>query len=284
MKTNGLTAVILVGLAGLLVLPATAVRAETPLEVVVCYPGGPIRARDAKPAMDSMLRVIEDTGHWPQGTISAHFTSKMDECHQFIEEKDPHFLFGSLGLYLQNRKKLHLIPVALPNIDGRKTDAYRVLALKGKYKNLGDLKGKTLGGTHLKESEFLKRIVFANKIDPAKHFKIKPSRRALRALRKLTKGKLDAVIVNQQQYKSLGSLKFADQLEAVFTSEAIPLIGIVANTSKTSADERARLTQALTSMCTHSKGKELCELFGVEAFAPVDKSAYEKVIRQWEKK
>jgi ABC-type phosphate/phosphonate transport system substrate-binding protein len=252
-----------------------------PLVALVCYPGGPVRARDAKPAMDSMLRVIEESGHWSPGSITAHFTSKVDECRKFMKEKDPHIMFISLGLYLESKAKHNLVPVAQPNIDGKKTDTYRILVLKDKYRTLTDLKGKTLGGTHLTEPKFLKRIVFKSQIDPQSHFKLKPSRRALRALRNLNRGKLDAVIINQQQYKSLGSLKFADQLAAVFTSDPIPLAGLVANGKKTTKDERGRLTQALSAMCSHSKGKELCEMFGVEAFVPADASAFKKIMLMW---
>ncbi len=171
--------------------------------------------------------------------------------------------------------------MAQPNIDGKTTDTYRVLVLKNKYDSLKDLKGKTLGGTHLSEPKFLKRIIFKSQIDPESHFKLKPSGRALRALRQLAKGKLDAVIVNQQQYKSLGSLQFADQLEAVFTSDPIPLMGLVTNSKKTSKDERGRLTQALSAMCSHTKGKELCAVFGVEAFVPANPSAFKQATILW---
>jgi hypothetical protein len=266
--------------------PALAGEAPaSPLTVVICYPGGPVRASDAKPAMDSMLAVIEEIGQWDKGSITCEFTGKVDECRKLMAGRDPHFAILSVGLYLEHMKKHQLAPVAQPNVEGRTTDTYRILVRKGSFGSLADLKGKTLGGTHLGEPRFLKKIVFKSKIDPAKHFKLKPTRRALRALRNLSKGrKLDAVILNQQQFKSLGSLPFAKKLEVVFTSEPIPLVGLLANTKKTTKHERGRITQALSSMCTHDKGKELCQMFGVESFGPANAKAYQDIMTLWKSK
>jgi hypothetical protein len=266
--------------------PAFAGEAPaSPLTVVICYPGGPVRASDAKPAMDSMLAVIEEIGQWDKGSITCEFASKVDKCRKLMAGSDPHFAILSVGLYLEHMQKHHLVPVAQPNVEGRTTDTFRILVRKGSFGTLADLKGKTLGGTHLGEPRFLKKIVFKSKIDPAKHFKLKPSRRALRALRNLSKGrKLDAVILNEQQYKSLDSLPFADKLEVVFASEPIPLVGLLANTKKTTKHERGRITQALSSMCTHAKGKELCQLFGIESFGPASAKPYQKIMTLWKSK
>jgi hypothetical protein len=253
--------------------------------VVICYPGGPVRASDAKPAMDSMLAVIEEIGQWEKGSIICEFTTKVDECHRLMAEKDPHFAILSVGLYLEHMQKHQLVPVARPNVEGRTTDTYRILVRRGSFGSLADLQGGTLGGTHLSEPRFLKKIVFKSKIDPAKHFKLKPSRRVLRALRNLNRGrKLDAVILNEQQFMSLASLPFADKLEVVFTSEPIPLVGLLANTQKTTRHERGRITQALSSMCMHAKGKELCQLFGIESFGPANAKSYQKIMTQWKSK
>ena len=263
------------------VLAVASAEAAPPRLVLVCYPGGPVRARDAQPAMESMLRVIEETGHWPQGSLTAEFTSKVDACRALMKQKQPHFAILSTGLYLEHRDAHHLVPVAQPNIRGKTTDTYRILVRKGTFGSLEDLEGKTLGGTLLTEPRFLKKIVFENRIDPAAHFELAPSRRALRALRKLDRGKLDAVMVNDQQYRSLDSLPFSDKLEVVFTSDPLPLVGLVADERKTSRKDRARLTQSLTAMCTHAKGKELCKLFGVEAFVPADTDTYKNISKLW---
>ena len=200
-----------------------------------------------------------------------------------MAEKNPKFAITSLGLYLELRTQHNLAPVVQPTIKGRTTERYRVMAPKDKYKSLDALKGLTLGGTVLEESSFIGRIVFAGKYDPASFFVLKPSNQAIRALRAVDKGELDAVILNEQQFGGLGSLKLETPLEAVFTSEEIPLMGVVANSATTTAEERARFGKALEGMCADTEGKKLCDLFGVESFANVDAAVFEPMVKLWSK-
>jgi hypothetical protein len=255
--------------------------APNPEIIVVCYPGGSVNAKDASEAMNSMLRVVERVGQWQANSFSSLFTTKSDECRKHIAAKNPKFAITSLGLYLELRNHQNLVPVAQPKIKGRTSERYRVMVPKDKYRNLDELKGKTLGGTVLDEPLFIGRIVFAGKYDPAGFFVLKPSNQAIRALRSLDKGELDAVILNEQQFEGLGSLHLATPLEAVFTSEKIPLMGVVANSATTKAQERARFSKALEGMCIDPEGKKLCDMFGVESFASVDAAVFEPMVKLW---
>ncbi|MDP1664567.1 MAG: PhnD/SsuA/transferrin family substrate-binding protein [Methylobacter sp.] len=267
-------------IAGLLI--SLAVRAApNPEIIVVCYPGGSVNAKDASEAMNSMLRVVERVGQWQANSFNSLFTTKSDECRKQMAGKKPKFAINSLGLYLELRNQHNLVPLVQPRIKGRTSERYRVMVRKGKYKSLDELKGKTLGGTALEEPLFIGRIVFAGKYDPAGFFVLKPSNQAIRALRSLDKGELDAVILNEQQFAGLGSLHLGTPLEAVFTSEEIPLMGVVANSATTTAEERARFSKALEGMCADAEGKKLCDVFGVESFASVDTAVFEPMVKLW---
>ncbi|MGH8570728.1 MAG: sterol transporter periplasmic substrate-binding protein BstB, partial [Gammaproteobacteria bacterium] len=228
-------------------LPAVLlpVGAAEPTPIVVCYPGGAVNENDARGAMDAMLRVVERLGGWPGKSFTSFFTAEADECKRLMGEKQPGFAITSLGLYLELRAEHYLIPLAQPRIDGSTTERIRVVVRQGKYKGLADLKGKSLGGTVLAEPEFVARIVFAGKYDPASFFVLKPSKHAIRALRALDKGELDAVILNGQQFAGLGSLHLSNPIEAIFTSEEIPLMGVVADDRTGSAADRDRFARAL---------------------------------------
>jgi hypothetical protein len=264
-----------------LLIPLAASSASNPEMIVVCYPGGTVNAKDANEAMGSMLRVVERVGQWPTNSFNSLFTSKTEECRKQMDEKNPRFAITSLGLYLELRTRHNLVPLAQPKIKGRTTERYRVMVQKGKYKTLDELKGKTLGGTVLEESSFIGKIVFAGKYDPASFFVLKPSNQAIRALRSLDKGELDAVILNEQQFGGLDSLHLQTPLEVAFTSEEIPLMGAVANNAATTAEERARFGKALEGMCSDTEGKKLCDLFGLESFAPVEEALFEPMIKLW---
>ncbi|NOT10337.1 MAG: PhnD/SsuA/transferrin family substrate-binding protein [Methylococcaceae bacterium] len=264
-----------------LLFPFTKNATANPEMIVVCYPGGSVNAKDANGAMSSMLRVVERVGQWQENSFNSLFTAKLDECRKQMKEKNPKFAITSLGLYLELRNQHSLMPVVQPKIKGRTSERYRVMVQKDKYKTLDELKGLILGGTVLEEQSYIGKIVFAGKYDPDSFFVLKKSNQAIRALRSLDKGELDAVMLNEQQFSGLGSLQMKTPLSAVFTSEEIPLMGVVANSSITTAEERVRFGKALEGMCNDTEGKKLCELFGVESFATVDKAVFEPMIKLW---
>lgn len=255
---------------------------SAPMTVLICYPGGSVQSQDAEAATESMLRVVEEAGNWGAGSMTGLFTSSVKECGMQLDEQKPPFAITTLGTFLAYREKLNLIPLAQPVIDGSSTERYRIMVRKGTCTSLEALKGKAVGGALVEEAEFLKSVVLQGTVDPESFFTLKKSQRVLHCLRALNKGELDGVIVNSQQYRALGSLPFAGELEVVFTSEEVPLVGIVANEKLTTADERNRFTRALTQVCSREEGKKLCELFGVENFVPADLQAFGKVIDLWQ--
>lgn len=267
--------------AGLALATATSAALSAPAPILVCYPGGPVSEAEANTAMASMLRVVERIGQWPANSFTSSFTTAADTCRSQLDQLKPAFAITSLGLFLEQRDAHHLVPVAQPRMKGATSERYRLLVQKGKYGRLDELKGKAIGGTVLEEPDFLQRIVFAGKLDPRSAFELKPSRQAIRALRALDKGELDAVLVNGQQFAALGSLPLQNPMEAIYTSGDIPLMGMVADSQASSASERERLARALQGMCGDSEGKKLCELFGIEAFVPASPGAIEPMITLW---
>jgi ABC-type phosphate/phosphonate transport system substrate-binding protein len=252
------------------------------MTVLICYAGGPVQSQDAEAATASMLRVVEESGSWSPGSMTGVFISEVKECGMRLDEQKPPFAITTLGTFLTYHEKLGLIPLAQPVIDGSSMERYRIMVRKGMYASLESLKGKTVGGALVDEIEFLKRVVLRGAVDVESFFILKSSRRVLHCLRSLAKGELDAVIVNSQQYRAITSLPFAGELEAIFTSEEIPMVGIVANGQRTTADERNRFAHALSQVCKHQEGKQLCDLFGVENFVPTDLKAFQKVIDLWQ--
>ncbi len=250
--------------------------------ILICYTTGSVSSRQAKPAIETMIRVIERLGGWPQGTFLGRFTDDPRECERIASSEQPHFVIPSLGFYLRHRKDQALLPVAQPRVRGQDREVLRVLVRRGTFASLDALKGRTLGGTLLDDPDFLGRVVFKGRIAPATFFVLKPSRVALRPLRDLAAGKMDAVLVNDQQFRALAGLPFAGDLEAVFESDPIPLPGVFAVGARVSEEERRRLAHALQSFCSHADGRSFCELFGIDGFVPVEASVYDGVRALWE--
>lgn len=250
--------------------------------ILICYTTGSVSARDARPAIETMVRLLERLGGWPEGTYQGRFTDDARECERLVASENPHFVIPSLGFYLRHRKGNGLLPVAQPRVRGRDHEVLRVLVRRGDVASLDALKGRTIGGTLLDDPDYLGRVVFKGRLDPASFFVLKPSKVALRPLRDLAAGKMDAVLVNDQQYRALAGLPFSKDLDVVFESEPLPLPGVFAVERRTSQDERARISKALQSFCGHVDGRSFCELFGMDGFVPADASSYESVRALWE--
>ena len=282
MKTHFLTRSCVLFLALLPLVSQTAESAPAP--IVVCYPGGPVSESEANNAMGAMLRVVERIGQWPANSFSSAFTAQADQCRALLNSRKPAFAITSLGLFLEQREAHSLVPVAQPRMKGATSERYRLLVRKGQYTSADQLKGKSVGGTVFEEPDFIRRIVFAGKLDPQTAFDLKPTRQALRAIRSLDKGELDGVLLNGQQFAALGSLPLKSPLEPVFTSADIPLMGMVANSKTSTPDDRARFARALQAMCADSDGKKLCDLFGIEAFVPANPAAIDPMVTLWNRK
>lgn len=251
--------------------------------VVVCYPGGPVSEDDANKAMSAMLSVVEKVGGWPAHSFSSAFSSDVEGCKTLLNEKKPAFAITSLGIFLDQRQNLHLQPVVQPKMRGGSTEQFHLVAIKGRFNSLDEVKGKQVGGSVFEEAEFIRRIVFAGKLNPEKDFALKPSKQAIRALRALDKGELDAILLNGQQFAALASLPLTHELSSVYTSAPIPLMGLVANQETSTAEERDRFAKALSEMCNDVEGKKLCELFAIDAFVPASQNAIQSAISLWDK-
>jgi len=253
-----------------------------PAKVLVCYTASSVDAKQAKAAIEQMISTLEELGGFPKNTFAPVFTESLEACTELAHKEKPHFIIPSLGFYLKMKDDLGLIPVSQPRIKQKDFDIYRIVVKKGTYKDLEALKGKVLSGTILDDVAFLERIVFRSKIEPSKHFVLKPSKVVLRTLRQLEKGKVDAVILTSQQFEALQGLDLAKEIEVIFESEKVPLPGVFAVRS-TNAAETEKFREALSKFCSSQNGKGFCELFGIDGFYPIGEAYYKAVEALWKK-
>lgn len=245
--------------------------------LVLCYPGGTVKERDAKPATEQMLRVMEKMAGWPTGDFKAEFTSDMSKCDQLMAS-NPEFAIVSLGYMLSHEDSL--MAVVQPKMAGKTTETFRVLVRKGAFASMDALKGKKLTGTPLAEPAFIEKIVFAGKY-PLATFEVVPCKGALKSLRELSEGKVDSVVVTDQQWSSLKSSPMARDFDVVFTSKPQPIMPLVASRSGTTIEERKTFTSTMQKFCSNREGKQFCELFGIDSFTKANDKDYNEARTLW---
>jgi len=71
-----------------------------PITVLICYPGGSAQSRDAEAARETMLRIVEEAGNWPAGSMKSLFTTAVGECGTHLDQQQPPFAITTLGTFL----------------------------------------------------------------------------------------------------------------------------------------------------------------------------------------
>jgi len=256
-------------LVGLTVLSPSALAEEdvqSSRKFMVCHATGIATAKEAQPYINEFGKYLADKLGWSEGSHLARFEDSRAGALKALEEWKPAYASLALGLYLEAGDKFNLKPLVMAKVNGKTTNVYRVVVKKGTVKSLDELKGKVLTGNLVDDSAFLSRIVFQGKLSAGDHFELKQTNRALRAIRKVARGKADSALVDDIQFKSLKQLPLYSKLEIIYESKPIPNLGLVYVEGTARADEIKRFAEALVGMCGDSQGKEICETFNVEGF------------------
>ena len=77
---------------------AVSASAQDTRQLVLCYPGGNIKAKDAEPSAKAMVELVEKLGGWKAGTFSSKFTSKTQNAINSLLKSHP--LQSFLGWWL----------------------------------------------------------------------------------------------------------------------------------------------------------------------------------------
>lgn len=248
------------------------------LAVLVCDVGGPGNATQAQPVVDKFLRHLETTGGWKPNTMRGVYHNDPERCQDFYRSSKPALVALDLPTYLEERKAWGLRPVA--HMGGAGAKRYYLLVKKGSYTHLRQLAGKKLVTSLDHNPRFLYRVVLANRV-PNGHFQLVHSRRPLKGLRQVARGKADATIVDEAAFAYLSELKLPNELVAIYSSKPMPglTLALTANDPKEQTLER-RVAPALPKLCAGA-GVELCKTFGVKKFEKAKPAVYKALERQY---
>lgn len=266
---------LLMGLC-LLAAPAQA-QVDNGRKFLICHTGSVTTAEEAQPYIDGFGGYLAKKLGWPDGTWEVKFENRRQDGNKALREWAPSFAALALGIFLEQESAQKLVPLVLARVNGKTTNKYYVLVAKGSAKTLADLRGKTLSGSTLDDSAFLSKVIFAGKLDAATHFKLEQTKRPLRSIRKVSKGQLDAALVDDVQFQSLKGLPLFADLEVIFESADVPNLGMVYVKGRAADGDVKKFADALVGMCADDEGKKMCETFAVEGFELVPAGALDGV-------
>ncbi len=250
---------------------------------LVCHASGVTSREEAQPYIDGFGAYLAKKLSWQPDSYQVQFENNRRSGVKALESFKPAFAAMTLGMYLENEKKFNLKPLVMARVGGKNTNKYRVLVKKGQYASLDALKGKMLVGNELEDPVFLSKVVFAGKIDAASHFKLSNTKRPLRAIRKVSRGKADAALVDGSQFESLKSLPMFNELQVVYESEELPNLGLAYVDGRAKPAEVDAFRSALIGMCKDPDGAKICETFKLGGFEAASSAMIEKVRAMYNK-
>lgn len=240
-------------------------QAATPIRFLICQPGGPDLAPDQQVVIRKLYRYLERKTGLENGQIVGIYANTRASCEKELKTP-PTVFFPSLPMFMEYRKRLGLEAVAQLQLRGRVRDHFYVMAKKGSGLILDKLVGKTLTGTHLDSEQFVADIVLEGRVK-LKDVKLKTERLGLRAIRAVTRGRADAVVLDGTQYRALTGTKFEKKLELVHISKDVPTPPVAVLSDCPLAGFGRKLARALVGMGTDPEGEAVLGLFRIEGFA-----------------
>jgi len=264
----------------LLLLFVAATASAGPRDLVVVRPGGPTASEEAGEQVTRLIREIAVRAGWPPDSVNAYYFNRAEDGLAHIAANRPGFILTTPGLFLAQRDDLGLDPLNQVMLDGQATHRYHVVARKeGGPASLDGLKGKTMAGAPLAEPDFIERVVFGGQFTFGEDLTATQGR-ALSSLRKLSRGDLDAVILDDTEHDGLATLPFADQLATIWSSPPLPNTGIFAVRGTADPADAKALLAATAEFCSGEEGSAICETYGITGFRPVADGLFDRMIEQ----
>ncbi len=253
------------------------------INFAVIFLGGPDTGEEGEKIISQFMASLTKLTGMKKDSLQGKYFNDITEAKTCIKQNKNTYIMGSLGFYLANKKAMNLSPLAVVKIGGDDREQYNLIVKKGSYKSLKQLKGKILAGNVLYEdTKFINKIIFDNKIDITKHFQLKPSSRPLSAVRKLTSGQFDAVLLNNMQYNSLKNLDVFSKIDVIYQSSKMPALGLMMTNTKTNIAAKAKIVNAVTRMCNQADTKEACKNFGIDGFSKLEAETLKNEITKYE--
>lgn len=280
MKTVGITIIAFLFLFS--VCPGLRAGEEDSIGVLVFFPGGPEESRVA-PYLEQLAGVIAEEMKAPPSLLSGRYFSRVESALSFLRDNPDCFIISSPGFFLSRQEELKLVPLAAIEMEGGGEDRYHLIARKGWEGGLEAMKGKVVSGNILYDDPvFLRTLVFDNRLDPEGDLVLEPTTRPLTAIRRLDRGEIDGVLLDDIQYESLRSLPLFAEVDVIYRSPPLPEVGLMMVDTPLTRQWRERILAALTTLGETEAGGGAFTSFGLKGFRPIDSASLQEAIGKYQ--
>ncbi|MGB0592282.1 MAG: PhnD/SsuA/transferrin family substrate-binding protein [Myxococcota bacterium] len=231
--------------------------------LVICHDGGPGSTKQAAKAVETFLRHTEVTAGLKTNSLTGEYHTTARGCDAYIRDNAPSLVVLDLATHLRKAASLKLAPIG--HLGAPDSVSWHVVVRDETHADLKSLSGKTVLTTTPDDTTFITAIALAGK---GNDLTFKRSRRALKALRNVGRGKAEAAMVDQDAVAHMGELDLPHTLKSIYSSEGLPALTMSATTSNSTV---TKVAGALSKLCD-GPGQKLCKTFKVKRFQAADKA------------
>jgi len=278
------TAVLFVIIIGGVFFSHASASVKRQMSFVIIFPGGPSAAGEGDRIAGQFVEALSGETGIARSLMKGKFYNSAAGALKYLKKHPDSFIMGSAGFYLQNRRSLKLAPLASIIYGSNNMEQYYVMVKKGSYNSFEALKGKTIAGNaFLEGNRFVDKIIFNSSIDTDSYFR-RPKRilSTFRAIKRVVRGRLDAVILDSREYRTLLESKMGSKLQKVFTSVKYPSLSLMMIDTPVTRSYSTGIVNAVTGLCRLEKGREVCKSFGIDGFKKISEKELLDAIRKYE--
>jgi hypothetical protein len=250
---------------------ATASAAEAPVRLFVLREHGVTAVTLAQPYLDRFVALAAAQNGWP--TAQGRYLTSRSAAEDFIRTEQPSFAILSLPAFLALRAPHQLEVIGRVEVSLSGGRRYHLISRSAA--DLGGCKGKPLASDHADDRRFIERVVARGQFAFA-DFQLHATRRPLQTTRQVIDGEAACALVDDAQLAELNHLPGADGVRAVWDSDELPQMVVVAFPS-TPAKLRREFQANLARLCAE-EGKAICAEVGIVSLAASGFGEYASVV------
>jgi hypothetical protein len=237
--------------------------------IVVCSPGSPGTTDTAGPAMDAFAAALSAKAGTP---LAAIYDPSEDGGVTRLQSSGLGIV--SLPFFLKHQKELGLHARLGAVQKGQPAlESWVLVAQKGRPKGAKALAGVTIMSDVAFAPAFVRGVATAGLGAVPANVTVVQSGTVLSALRRAANGEAVVVMLDAQQAASLGSLPFADKLEVIAKSPAMPVAVVVTIDKRVDEKTWAPIGRALLSLASDVNAAKALDSMRVARFVPIDAGA-----------
>jgi hypothetical protein len=261
---------LLLAIAGVIALTgATDARAEA---LAICHDGGPGSTKQAAKAIETFLRHTEATAGLTPGSLTGEYHTRRASCEAYVRANSPVLVVLDLATHLSKARAWKLEPIA--HLGKPDAVTWHVVVRKDTHPDLASLAGKAIVAAAPEDNAFLSRIALGG---AGSGVTFAHTRRPLKALRQVGRGKAEAALVDQDAVAHMAELDLPHALVSIHSSEGLPGLTM----SAAGRGDTVNKVKAAVSKLCEGQGRKLCKNFGVQHFQAADRARLDVLLGRY---